>query len=105
MSSVAEELEVILPRYSIHTALEEHDWFLRMMQSNEELEVETDRAGEPPMPFWSETVRRVVVESLSFDNQRRPATVGIVTELGNRDRECKKSSPWRTHCQLQDEAS
>jgi len=23
--------------------------------------VETDRAGEPPMPFWSETVRRVVV--------------------------------------------
>jgi len=24
--------------------------------------VETDRAGEAPMPFWSETVRRVVVE-------------------------------------------
>jgi len=24
--------------------------------------VETDRAGEWPVPFWSETVRRVVVE-------------------------------------------
>ncbi len=24
--------------------------------------VETDKAGELPMPFWSETVRRVVVE-------------------------------------------
>ena len=22
--------------------------------------METDRAGEPPMPFWSETVRQVV---------------------------------------------
>jgi len=28
----------------------------------EEFEVETDRAGEPPLSFWSETVRRVVVE-------------------------------------------
>ena len=27
-----------------------------------EFEVETDRAGEAPMPFWSETVRQVVVE-------------------------------------------
>jgi len=32
------------------------------MQSNEEFEVATDRAGEPPLSFWSETVRQVVVE-------------------------------------------
>ena len=39
-----------------------HDWFLRMMREHEEFEVETDKAGELPVPFWSETVRRVVVE-------------------------------------------
>ncbi len=50
------------PRYGIHTAREAHEWFLRMMRSHDEFEVETDRAGEVPMPFWSETVRRVVVE-------------------------------------------
>ena len=50
------------PRYGIHTAREAHDWFLGMMGEHEEFEVETDRAGELPMPFWSETVRRVVVE-------------------------------------------
>ncbi len=50
------------PRYGIHTAREAHDWFLKMMQAHEEFEVETDKAGEPPMPFWSETVRQVVVE-------------------------------------------
>ena len=61
MSSVAEELEVILPRYSIHTALEAHDWFLEMMREHEEFEVETDRDGEWPVPFSSETVSRVVV--------------------------------------------
>ena len=33
-----------------------------MMQEHEEFEVETDKAGELPVPFWSETVRRVVVE-------------------------------------------
>jgi len=31
------------------------------MREHEEFEVETDRAGEPPFSFWSETVRRVVV--------------------------------------------
>ncbi len=36
--------------------------FLRMLRDHEEFEVETDRAGEPPLSFWSETVRRVVVE-------------------------------------------
>ena len=34
---------------------------MRMMAEHEEFEVETDRAGEPPMPFWSATVRRVMV--------------------------------------------
>ena len=53
---------VLSRSYSILTAREAHEWFLKMMQSNEEFEVETDRAGEPPMPFWSETVRQVVVE-------------------------------------------
>ena len=50
------------PRYGIHTAREAHDWFLRMMHAHEEFEVETDRAWEEAMPFWSETVRQVVVE-------------------------------------------
>ncbi len=30
-------------------------------REHEEFEVETDKAGEQPMPFWSETVRRVVL--------------------------------------------
>ena len=50
------------PTYGIHSAREAHDWFLNMMQEHEEFEVETDRVGQLPMPFWSETVRRVVVE-------------------------------------------
>jgi len=33
-----------------------------MMQSNEEFEVETDEPGEPPLSFWSEPVRQVMVE-------------------------------------------
>ena len=37
-------------------------WFLVMMREHEEFEVKTDVAEEPPLPFWSETVRRVVVE-------------------------------------------
>ena len=32
-----------------------------MMRDHDEFEVETDRAGELPVPFSSETVRRVVV--------------------------------------------
>ncbi len=50
------------PRYGIHNAREAHDWFLQMMREHEEFEVETDRAGEWPVPFWSETVLQVVVE-------------------------------------------
>ena len=46
--------------YGIHDAREAHDWFLLMMRSHDEFVVETDRAGEPPLPFCSETVRTVV---------------------------------------------
>ncbi len=50
------------PSYGIHDAREAHDWFLLMMRSHDEFVVETDRAGEAPMPFWSDTVRQVVLE-------------------------------------------
>ncbi len=50
------------PSYGLTTGHEAHEWFLEMMGEHEEFEVETDRAGELPMPFWSATVRRVVVE-------------------------------------------
>ncbi len=50
------------PHYCIHDAREAHSWFLAMMREHEEFEVETDVAGEPPLSFWSETVRHVVVE-------------------------------------------
>ncbi len=51
-----------LPSYGIHDAREAHDWFLEMMREHESFAVETDKAGELPVPFCSETVRRVVVE-------------------------------------------
>ena len=44
------------------SAREAHDRFLQMMREYEEFVVETDQAGEEPMPFWSATVSRVVVE-------------------------------------------
>ena len=50
------------PSYGLLTAREAHEWFLRMMREHEEFEVETDQPGEWAMPFWSETVRQVVVE-------------------------------------------
>jgi len=43
------------PSYGIHNAREAHDWFLLMMRSHDEFVVETDKAGESPLPFWSET--------------------------------------------------
>ncbi len=52
----------LAPSYGIHNAREAHEWFLRMMRDHEEFEVETDRAGEAPIPFYTETVRRVMVE-------------------------------------------
>ena len=48
--------------YGIHNAREAHHWFLLMMRSHDEFVVGTDKAGEPPMPFCSETVQMVVVE-------------------------------------------
>ncbi len=49
------------PSYGLLTAREAHDWFIGMMRAHEEFEVETDRAGEQPLSFWSETVRGVMV--------------------------------------------
>ena len=48
------------PSYGIRTGGDAHGWFLRRMREHEEFEVETDRAGEAPLSFWSETVRRVI---------------------------------------------
>ena len=63
MSSPPSEVSFSLsPRYGLHTARDVHDWFLAMLRNCEEFEVETDKAGEWPVPFCSETVRRVVVE-------------------------------------------
>ena len=50
------------PSYGIHDAREAHEWFIDMMRKYEEFEVETDEPGEPPLSFWSETVRGVMVE-------------------------------------------
>ena len=50
------------PSYGLLTASEVHEWFLSMMRSHDEFVVETDCAGEAPIPFYTETVRRVVVE-------------------------------------------
>ena len=60
-----ESIEVtfgLSPRYGILTARDAHDWFLRMVREREAFAVETDEPGEWPLPFWSETVRQVVVE-------------------------------------------
>ena len=48
--------------YGSTTACEANDWFLAMMHEHEEFAVATDEPGEEAMPFWSETVRRVLVE-------------------------------------------
>ncbi len=53
-------LSSLPPRHGIHTAREAHEWFLKMMAENEEFEVETDKPGEWPVPFGSETVRWVL---------------------------------------------
>ncbi len=50
------------PSYGLATAHEANQWFIDMMYDHEEFEVETDRAGEAPLSFWSETVRGVMVE-------------------------------------------
>ena len=50
------------PSYGLTTGHEANEWFIDMLRDHEEFEVETDEPGEWPVPFWSETVRRVVVE-------------------------------------------
>ncbi len=50
------------PSYGLTTGHEANEWFLEMMRKYEEFEVETDKAEEQPLPFWSETVRGVMVE-------------------------------------------
>ena len=50
------------PSYGIQTPREAHDWFLEMMREHEEFEVETDWDAQWPVPFWSATVRRVLVD-------------------------------------------
>ena len=54
------------PSYGLTTGHEANEWFIDMLRDHEEFEVETDRAGEAPMPFWSETVRQVVA-GLSYN--------------------------------------
>ena len=39
------------PSYGPLTARDAHEWFLQMMREHEEFEVETDKAGEWPVPF------------------------------------------------------
>ena len=50
------------PSYGLTTGHEANEWFIEMMYKHEEFEVETDEPGEPPLSFWSETVRGVMVE-------------------------------------------
>ncbi len=52
----------VSPSYGLTTGHEAHEWFIKMMHEHEEFEVQTERAGEPPLSFWSETVRGVMVE-------------------------------------------
>ncbi len=50
------------PSYGLTTGHEANEWFIDMLRDHEEFVVETDCAGEAPIPFYTETVRRVVVE-------------------------------------------
>jgi len=50
------------PSYGLLTARDAHDWFLEMMCAHEEFEVETDWDAQWPIPFCSETIRRVMVK-------------------------------------------
>ena len=55
----------------LRTALEAHEWFIEMMHELEEFEVETDRAGEWPVPFVSETVSRCCGGASRFATKAR----------------------------------
>ena len=56
------------PSYGLTTGHEANEWFIEMMHDYEEFEVETDKAGESPLPFCSVTVRRVAVDRLPLRN-------------------------------------
>ncbi len=58
------------PSYGLTTGHEANEWFIDMLRDHELFEVETDRAGEPPLSFLSETVRGVMVEE--GQNPRTP---------------------------------
>ncbi len=55
-------MKVFPSRYGLRTARDAHEWFIGPVREHEEFEVETNTPGELPMPFWSETIRRLVVE-------------------------------------------
>ncbi len=46
------------PSYGLTTGHEANEWFIDMLRDHEEFEVETDREEEPPLSFWTETLRR-----------------------------------------------
>ena len=48
------------PSCGLTTGHEANEWLPEMMYQHEEFEVETDQAGEPPLSFWSDTVRGVM---------------------------------------------
>ena len=52
----------LLPSYGLTTGHEANEWFIDMLREHEEFVVETDEPGEPPLSFWTETVRGVMVE-------------------------------------------
>ena len=47
--------------YGLEDATQVHEWFLGMMREHDYFEVDTDQPGELPMPFASDTVKRVEV--------------------------------------------
>jgi len=48
------------PSSGLSTARAAHEWVIGLVREGDEFEVETDKVGL--LSFWSETVRRVVVE-------------------------------------------
>jgi hypothetical protein len=52
----------VLCSYGLTTGHEANEWFIDMLYQHEEFEVEADEPGEPPLSFWTETVRGVMVE-------------------------------------------
>jgi len=50
------------PSYGLTTGHEANEWFIDMLHDYEEFEVETHEPGEPPLSFWTETIRGVMVK-------------------------------------------